>query len=246
MSAKPFLVSLSLILLTGCPVIPPPLSILSDDETPTEPSADSTLVKGSKFCKDDFWEMAVVPDLAEIEDPNQQCEFGGQGERLKTRLIHEAVDATPRVFRAFLEKGPSLDARTSSGHTALLFALVNGHTESVRALLEAGADVDLQDREQTTALMHASFQGHTEIVKALLEAGADVDLQDREQTTALIEASFRGYTEIVKALLDAGADQHIENNSGMTTMDWARRNGHAEIIGLLREAFLQDRSGGGR
>ncbi len=276
MSAKSFLVSLSLMLLTGCPVIP----IVSNDETPTEPSADSTLKQESKFCKVDFWKMAVVPDLAEIEDPNQQCEFVVQGERIKSRLIHKAVDAIPRVFRAFLEKGPSLDARKSDGSTALTDASFKGHTEIVRALLAAGADVDLQDKngqwtalikasayghpesvrvlleagadvdlqakDQVTALIAASFMGHTEIVRALLAAGADVDLQLENQATALMRASALGHPEIVRALLGAGADQHIEDERGMTVMDWARQNGHAEIIGLLREAFLQDKSGVGR
>ena len=57
---------------------------------------------------------------------------------------------------------------TVNGKTALMYAAMNGHTDTVNALAGThGANVDAVDNGDQTALMYAAWQGHTDIVNLL-------------------------------------------------------------------------------
>ena len=77
-----------------------------------------------------------------------------------------------------LKAGADVNAKTKDGETALMVALLEGHTESVNALIKAGADVNAKDIKGGTALMLAALYGQAEDIKLLLNAGADVNARN--------------------------------------------------------------------
>ena len=75
----------------------------------------------------------------------------------------------------WLAAGVDPNARTAGpagSATALMKAVVSGHTVTVEALLAGGADVNAQDKSGVTAMIQADLLGHADIMRVLEEAGA--------------------------------------------------------------------------
>ena len=74
--------------------------------------------------------------------------------------------------------GAELDAAAKFNLSALMLAVINGHTDIVQNLVEAGADLGLRGSKsvpgfyEKTALALAHDAGRTAIIKLLTEAGA--------------------------------------------------------------------------
>ena len=133
--------------------------------------------------------------------------------------------------------------RYSEGHTDLMYAALEGHTERVKALLRKGADVNARDGEGRTALMFAVVNLHYEAMEALLEHGADVNARAHDGGTALSLAAMCGDARIVRALLDRGAEVEAEGDRPDTTaMGLALKYGHDEVVRLLKETSGGTRS----
>ena len=66
----------------------------------------------------------------------------------------------------------TINARDTSGRTALLLAVLHRQESVVRALLEEGADPNIADAEGHTPLAVARDQNQLPVVEALLQAGA--------------------------------------------------------------------------
>lgn len=94
--------------------------------------------------------------------------------------------------------------KVTGGHTALMCAALEGHTESVKNLLAGGADVNAKDGEGRTALMFAVINLHRDTVNVLLEHGTDVDARADDGGTAVMLAASCGDPLIVQALLNRG------------------------------------------
>jgi ankyrin repeat protein len=125
--------------------------------------------------------------------------------------------------------------RYKEHRTDLMFAALEGKTETVKALLSQGADVNVKDDAGRTALMFATINLHSETVQVLLEHGADVNTQDNYGETALMLAASSGSTDIVRALLDNGADVNARLiATGKTASTLAEERGHTVIMELLK------------
>jgi ankyrin repeat protein len=57
----------------------------------------------------------------------------------------------------------------------MLWAAMNGHTDTVRVLIALGGDVNLPNDYNWTPLMWAAGNGHNEIVRTLLAVGASTE-----------------------------------------------------------------------
>jgi hypothetical protein len=66
----------------------------------------------------------------------------------------------------------NVDARDSSGRTALMLAVLHDQRSAVDTLIAAGADPNAADSQGMTPLKAALARGQPEIVAALRRAGA--------------------------------------------------------------------------
>src|SRR5580704_11069016 len=92
-------------------------------------------------------------------------------------LTDDLLAATRRgdlaQVKALLDKGASVNAKSSYGQTALFFACDRGNLEIVKLLVDRGADVNVEDTfYHANALSWAARKDHAEIVRILLDHGA--------------------------------------------------------------------------
>ena len=168
-----------------------------------------------------------------------------------TPLIAAAYVDNTAIARLLIEKGASLNSKTSAGQTgtALMGAASNGNLELTRLLLAHNADLNTISADASgtvkngpvafgklTALHFAVASGSAQEVKLLLEAGAPVDPRDiREMTPLMVAVSTdRPNAEIVKMLLAKGADASIRSNIGENAVDWARKFNNPAILSTLK------------
>ena len=149
--------------------------------------------------------------------------------------------------------GADIDAVTSTGRTAIYFAVQKRCLPACQALLAAGASpacnanyfkgAALDGRTGLTPLMlSAQCEDGAAVMQALIDAGAQVDAADSEGHTALLRASEYGRVECVKVLLKAGADTEIAGSryemdlEDLTPLIVASYVGHHEVVSLLLAA----------
>jgi ankyrin repeat protein len=111
------------------------------------------------------------------------------------------------VVNALIETGADVNARDSSGYTALHIALQKNNIELIHALLQAGADVNAYDRYGDRALHLAIQKDNIEAVHALLQAGAHVNARGSYGKTVLDLAVYQSNIEVINALVQAGAER---------------------------------------
>lgn len=86
-------------------------------------------------------------------------------------LIKAAEESTPENLKKLIRNGADVNAKDSTGRTALMRAAELGQTENVEILIDAGADIHAKDNKEWTALMYAEWDDHTDIIKLLKDAG---------------------------------------------------------------------------
>jgi ankyrin repeat protein len=80
------------------------------------------------------------------------------------------------LVRLLVERGAALNTTAKYNLTALMLAIINGHTEIARILIQVGADGSIRDTGapgfyNKTALMLAEERGQREVVEWLKAAG---------------------------------------------------------------------------
>lgn len=81
------------------------------------------------------------------------------------------------LVKYLITQGADVNAKESSGWTALMFATMLGETEIVKILLDAGAEVNSKTNKGETALQRAEkiqeakLGDVTEVIKILKKAG---------------------------------------------------------------------------
>jgi ankyrin repeat protein len=78
-----------------------------------------------------------------------------------------AFNGFVEITRALIEAGADLEARDSSGNTALGEAAAQGHADVTKLLIAAGAKVGVRGRESKTPLEFARKGDHSEVVEIL-------------------------------------------------------------------------------
>lgn len=165
------------------------------------------------------------------------------------RLMAAVTAGDAEAVRALLAEGVAVDEvypivnGFNDGHTALLVASRDGHTEIARLLLEAGADVNATEPTFGAVPLHkAVYNGHVALT-ALIAAHPEVDLDFQGATngyTPLHDALWHGYDECAAILLDEGARLHLRGHDGKTPLDLA-----TEVFGaehdLTRRIAAADR-----
>ncbi len=148
------------------------------------------------------------------ETPLMTCAHTGNADAVKSLLSH---GADPNV------------KETQQGHTALMRAVAEKHSEVARALIERGADVHARSKGGFTALLFASQQGDIDSARILLAAGADVNEATPENGTALVVGAASGREMFAIFLLENGADPNAADAFGVTALHYAVPLGYAGI-----------------
>src|SRR5690606_12066989 len=99
-----------------------------------------------------------------------------------------------------------VDAASSAGFTALLFAVREARVAAVEALIERGANVDAVAPDGTSALNVAIVNAHYEAASVLLTSGADPNLPDARGSPLHILAWLREPGATGNAAVGAEAD----------------------------------------
>lgn len=114
------------------------------------------------------------------------------------------------TVKILLKAGSKINAKSSIGYTALMYAADSSEDEAVQFLIENGADVNIRNNDGDTALLicvrDLHYSNDFEIAKALVKAGADVSVKDKKGNTALdyvLDYNDEEYKELRKILQDA-------------------------------------------
>jgi len=139
------------------------------------------------------------------------------------------------ITRLLIEQGIDVNAKNTSGETALYAAAERGHEGVARLLLKMGADIQAKAQHERTALHQAAESGHEAVVRMLLEKGADIEAKDWYGGTALHGAAESGHEAVVRLLLKAGANIHVSTQYRGTALRRAAGGGHEVLVRLLLE-----------
>jgi uncharacterized protein len=181
------------------------------------------------------------------------CGYASSGGPMHNDALRQAAAQNDVAqIEQLLPKTAQIDARDSSGSTALMIATRANNIQAAQALIQAGADVNAKDNIQDSPYLYAGARGHLEILKMTLQHGADLKSTNRYSGTALIPACERGHVETVKTLIAAGVKIDHVNNLGWTALLEAIMLGNGDkqyqqIVDLLIQAGanvnLADREG---
>ncbi len=114
---------------------------------------------------------AAAPTLRMPPPAAPQESQGAQAPRSAAALaaaLHQAARAGQLAeVEALLQQGAALNAPDGAGRTALVLAVIHGHSALVRRLLALGANPALLDREGLDALQHARRLGREDMARML-------------------------------------------------------------------------------
>ena len=149
-------------------------------------------------------------------------------------LRQSSLDGDLVKVKESLEAGAGVNAVDMEGHTALMFAAFNGHSEIVLELLQQEASLDRRDVFGRTALLYAATGPFPETVRILLDKGAEPNVVDSEEHfSPLMHAAAEGNLDVVKILLEAGADATLTDVDGDDAAAFARQSGHHAVADHL-------------
>jgi uncharacterized protein len=118
-----------------------------------------------------------------------------------------------------LAKKPDLEARDSSGRTAVHVAAFQKQREAMAALVKAGADANALEGQAYDAVTIAAVADDVETLKAALALGNKAsNITSPYHGTALIAAAHLGHDEVVRILIEHGAPLNHVNNLGWTAL----------------------------
>ena len=153
------------------------------------------------------------------------------------KLRQYSLDGDISKVEEALEAGADVNSPDAEGHTALMFAAFNGHSEIVLTLLDHSAGVDRRDLMGRTALLYAATGPFPETVKILLDKGAKPNVVDSdEHFSPLMHAAAEGNLNVVKILIGAGADPTLKDVDGDDALSFAQQAGHQAVVDFLQPA----------
>ena len=186
--------------------------------------------------------------LAGGADPNAGAEKEVSPLMLTARA--GAVDAA----RLLLSHGANVNTRQhSSGQTALMWAVAQGHPEVVRLVAEYGADIHARSHASrrlvnkggvgdgvttfvewievggSTALLFGARHGDIECARTLLDHGANVNDTAADGNSALVVAAHSGHGAFAALLLARGANPNADG-AGYTVLHAAVLRGDLELV----------------
>jgi uncharacterized protein len=149
------------------------------------------------------------PDIATVlldKGANIEVKVDKEGKTpLMLALDLARTDPGRAVVKLLLSRKADVNARNSTGSTALHQACFDGLPDMVRLLLDSKADIQAKDNRGLTPLLAAVIPGHVSVVRLLLDKGADPNAKTEGTMSPLQLARKRGHAEVEKVLRQHGA-----------------------------------------
>lgn len=140
------------------------------------------------------------------------------------------------IINMFIANKQLLNAKDLMGVTPLMYAALNGHSDTFEILFKAGADPLISSESLSNAMHFAAKSGKTSMIELLLGHRRLIDSADSDGLTPLMAAALEGHTKVCEILLKAGADPLVisgEKLFRINAMHVAASNGHLEVVKLL-------------
>jgi 26S proteasome non-ATPase regulatory subunit 10 len=136
-------------------------------------------------------------------------------------MISASVPENDRVLNLLLSKGADVNAKNSSGNTALHFVASKKNLETAKILIENKASTRVRDRRGQYPIHRAAATGSVPMVLLFLRNRSPLNATDNEGFTPLHHAIAEGHGDTAVALIKEGADFTIKNTEDAVAIDLA-------------------------
>jgi ankyrin repeat protein len=183
----------------------------------------------------DFKQVGELLDKG--TNPNVRDEQNNAPLHLAAAAHMRSIPQTDRSFerdyvavaRLLLEKGAEVDARDTTGRTALQMAVDGSASEYrvigadlslARLLIEHGANINASDNLGWTPLLNVLnlWADPPAVVEFLLAKGADIKARLKDGRTGLMLAAHLGKDDRIRLLIAKGTDVNAHDLSGTTAL----------------------------
>lgn len=220
-----------------------------------------------------FWFVAArlwdVSDFVEtyaeetgVEHPPIDSRDAHGNTAIHIAIMSRSDTDSENVVKWLVSRGGDINLKGEQGNTALMMAVLHGHSLVVAYLLSQGVDVNVVNDDGMTALMFSAL-GSLEIVKMIVDHGANIDVEIVGGWTALKFATandaevvsretglWGAVHENVEYLLSKGASHYLSgtrNSRGLPEDTLNRLLGFlpsSESFGVYRDNIgMRARSG---
>ena len=208
-----------------------------------EPSATEPSAKEQAVSDEVRWKRAIDRDDVQVlRQLLSQVDVKLSNDKGKTALMAAAKTGDLDLLESLLQKGLTLDDRSFTGGTSLMYAALGRETGMISYLLDAtrGAAnfqsyVDAESTNGWTAVMIAAAKGFDGVVQQLVEEGqADAWRADAYQWSPLMRAIDNRHAAVIHYLLELDQPQLSSvNENGATALHVAVEKGDVETVKLL-------------
>lgn len=136
-------------------------------------------------------------------------------------MIASSLKEADPLIDLLLSKSADPTLVTSTGATALHFAVSKSNLDTAKKLITNKASARVKDKRGQLPLHRAAAVGSVPMVKLLLENRSPVNGSDGDGCTALHHAVAEGHGDTAVVLLKAGAETDKRDNSGALALDLA-------------------------
>ena len=159
------------------------------------------------------------------------------GDASDSRLAEAARNQDQTAVRALLNQKADVNARSSDGSTALLWAVHWNDPDTANLLLAAGAEANTANDFGMTPLSQACINADSALVRQLLKSGANPNIAISTGETPLMTCSKTGSVDAVRMLVEYGAAINAkEPTQNQTALMWAAAERHPDVVQALIEA----------
>ncbi|KAL8785533.1 MAG: hypothetical protein Q9195_008605 [Heterodermia aff. obscurata] len=154
----------------------------------------------------------------------------------ETRLFIAVEQQNLAMTQTLLHLSVDVNARASSGQSALHRATRHKNVPLIKLLRENNALVDSKDDYRRTPWSANVYLQDNTVLDVLRHAGADPNTKGLQGVSELYAAAKDGKTDLVRFMLESGTDPSIQTNYQWAPLHWAAFYGHTECVRLLIEA----------